>query len=419
MGSARSPTERRPEAGGSIQRSPSSGDLDAVALESRGAPRQHERILIVDSERGVLTGLAGRLADRFAIMAVSSASEALALLERQPDIAVVIADLQLGRPSSIDLLAEARSRWPDVRRIILTGNADLETAIAAVNDGNVFRFLTKPIDTAQLVAALADGIAEYRFVTSARLELHELKVLAASAERARQSFLSMMNHELRTPLNHILGFSALLEQRYKQRGEVESLEYLTYIRQSGHALLHHINRIMELARLTAGEPPAKSASFDLAAMIEEEIRHRRPSAAKRQITMSFAAPPGPYTLQASQQEIAQAIAELLDNAIKFNRPGGHVSIALSRTDEDVAIRIADTGIGMTETEVARVREAFCQKEEGLARRYEGIGLGLTLAALTAQMNGGSLAIESRKNRGTTAVMRLKQSVQPVQAARIA
>jgi signal transduction histidine kinase len=413
------PTDRRLEAAAKIPRQPGLCDPGAMTLESRAAPKHRERILIVHSEPAALSGLKERLADRFAILAASSAAEALELLERQPHIAVVIADLEQGKTGGIEFLAEARRRWPDIRRIILTGSADLETAISAVNEGKVFRFLTKPIDAAQLAAALADGVAEYRFATSSRLELHELKVLAASAERARKSFLSMMNHELRTPLNHILGFSALLEQRCRQRGETESLEYLAYIRQSGHALLHHINRIMELARLTAGEAPAQNTSFDLVAMIKEEIRHRRPEAAKRQITMSFAAPPRPYVLEASQHEVAQAIAELLDNAIKFNRPGGHVSIALSWVDEDVAIRIADTGIGMTETEVARVREAFCQKEEGLNRRYEGIGLGLTLAALTAQMNGGSLAIESRKNRGTTVVMRLKQALQPVETARIA
>ena len=85
----------------------------------------------------------------------------------------------------------------------------------------------------------------------------------------------------------------------------------------------------------------------------------------------------------------------------------------------MAIRIADTGIGMTEEEAERVRSAFRQQDEGLSRRYEGIGLGLTLAAVTAQMNNGSLAIESRKDQGTTVVMRLRRVIVAKPAARIA
>lgn len=382
-------------------------------------PQSAEKILLVDDEPLLLTALRHHLSDRFPILTAPSAAEALRLLETQPNVAVIVADLHMPGISGIELLAETRRRWPDIRRVMLTGSTNLADAIAAVNEGKVLRFLSKPVSAQELAEALADGVEEYRFATNSRAQMHELKELAASADRARQAFLAMMNHELRTPLNHILGFSALLEQRCKQTGQLDALEYLDYIRESGQALLRTISRIMELARLSAGEPCAPSTAFDLVGMIEAEVGHRRPCAAERQITISFDAPSRPLIVEACEPELAQAVAELLDNAVKFNRPGGHVSVALSWVGEDVAIRIADTGIGMTEEEAERVRSAFRQQDEGLGRRYEGIGLGLTLAAVTAQMNNGSLAIESRKDQGTTVVMRLRRVIVAKPAARIA
>ncbi len=369
-----------------------------------------EKVLFVDDEPRVLSGLRRRLLGRYHTIMTSGPAEAFQALETIPNIAVIVADMRMPGMSGIELLGQVRARWPDIRRLMLTGNTDQETALAAINEGKVFHFFCKPVDADKLAEALDAAIEEYRFTTNTKAELRDLTIIAASAERARQSFLAMMNHELRTPLNHILGFSALLEQRCKQRGEHDVLEYLTYIRDSGQGLLRTLNRVMEIARLAAGEAQTQLTIFDLSEVVADEVKRFRKTAAKRDITISFEAPSKPLCVEASAQEIAQAIGELLDNAVKFNHPGGHVSVALSWTGEDLAIRIADTGIGMAEADIRRVLNAFCQQEDPLTRRFEGIGVGLTLAALTAQVYGGGIAVESRKDHGTVVVIRLHRAV---------
>lgn len=368
-----------------------------------------EKVLFVDDEPRVLSALRRRLFGRFSLVPAATPGEALQALETIPGIAVIVADMRMPEMTGIELLTRVRKRWPEVRRIMLTGNTDQETAIAAVNDGMVFRFFCKPADADLLGEALQSAIEEYRFATDSKAELRDLQVMAASADRMRKSFLAMMNHELRTPLNHILGFSALLEQRCRQKGEVEELEYLAYIRDSGHSLLRLLNRILEIVRLTAGELGKETEILDLAHILQEEVRRHRPMASENGISMSFDAPAETLYVEACQQELAQAFAELIDNAIKFNRPGGHISIAVNWTAQELAVRVADTGIGMAEADVSRVLGAFSQRDDGLNRRYDGIGVGLTLAALTAQGYGGSLALESRKDHGTAAVMRLKRA----------
>jgi signal transduction histidine kinase len=321
--------------------------------------------------------------------------------------------------SGMKLLAGLRQRRPEVRRILIAKDGD-EVAAAAVGEGRAFRTIPPDADAGTVAEVLDAAVEEFRFITNGiGGGPVDPRSISASPDRARQSFLAMMNHELRTPLNHILGFSALLEQRCKQRGEIDALEYLAYIRESGHSLLRTITRILEIARLSAGEISEKPRVFDVVGMVAEEVRHCRAAAVLRHISMSFDAPADPLHVEASQHELAQAVAELLDNAIKFNRPNGHVSVAVKGTAEDVAIRIADTGAGMAQSDVQRVLNALGQKEDPLNQRLEGIGLGLTLTALAAQMNNGSLAVDSRSDHGTTVVLRLKRASAPSQAAKIA
>jgi signal transduction histidine kinase len=379
-----------------------------------------EKILLVDDEPRVLSGLHRRLCGRFALEMATGPAEALETLETTPDIAVIVVDMRMPGMSGVELLARVRAKWPQIRGIMLTGNTDQQTAVAAVNEGEVFRFFNKPVDAEILAEALEAAIEEYRFTADSQAQIQRLRIQAASGEQTRKSFLAMMNHELRTPLNHILGFSALLEQRCRQRGEHESLEYISYIRESGQALLRVLNRIMEVVRLTAGDIETHDTIFDLGRVLQDEVAHYRTIAAARNVTISFAIPRAPLPVRAGEEELAQAFAELLDNAVKFNRPGGHIAIAVTGSDEDLTIRIADTGIGISEADIGRMRTAFSQEEDGLNRRFEGVGIGLTLAALTIQAYGGALSLDSRKNQGTVAIIRLKRAAaEEQQAARIA
>lgn len=377
-----------------------------------------ENIVLVE-EPGRPAGLPEAIFERFSILTAPGASQLLHLLDTIPDIAVVICPASGASTPGMQLFTRLRREHPGPRRILIAGEGEEGLAEAAVTEGKAFRCLRAGADVDGATAVLQAAIEEYRFLSSDLLETGDPGSMPASPDRARQSFLAMMNHELRTPLNHILGFSALLEQRCKMKGEEDDLEYLAYIRESGQSLLRSVGRILEIARLSAGEPSEKRAIFDVATMVAEEVKHCRATAALRNISLSFDAPPAPLYVEASEHELAQALAELLDNAVKFNSAAGHICVAVKGTATDVAIRIADTGSGMEQSDVQRVLSALGQKEHSLNQRFEGIGLGLTLTALAAQMNGGSLAIDSRRGQGTAVVLRLKRATAASQAARIA
>lgn len=371
-----------------------------------------EKVLLVDDEPRVLSGLQRRLMDRFDILTAENASKALDILSQRNDIAAVVADMRMPETNGIELLRQMRLHWPEVRRLMLTGNTDQSTAIAAANQGKVFRFFTKPCDTDQLAAALRDAIEEYRTATQDKKERQTLEIKAEAGERARQAFLSTMSHELLTPLNHVLGFSAILEQQWRKRGETESLEYLDHIREGGETLLRMVRRVLEIARMSSDSEQRKRELLEVTGIIGEEIAKLRPEAEKRMISLSFHAGPCALYLEAADYELRLALAELLDNALKFNKPGGHVGVALSATPEEITIRIVDTGIGIAGVDAERALGAFYASEDKERRGRGSIGLGLTLAALFATAQGGKLSIESRRRGGTAVILTLRRAAEP-------
>ena len=363
-----------------------------------------EKVLLVDDEPRLLAGLRRRLSDRFQILTAESAAEAIAILESGENVGAIVSDMRMPCRDGLDLLIEVSERWPNIRRLMLTGNNDQDTAMAAVNRGRVFRFFRKPCDADQLAEALREAIEEYRFVTGAAAERHSLELKAQSGARSRKAFLSTMSHELLTPLNHILGFSSMLEMKLKDKDESEALEYLDHIKDSGETLLRLVQRVLEIVRYTSGDPGRDMQITETTGLIAEELNQLREKAETGNVNISFQSPADPIYVRTNAYEMRLALRELLDNAVKFNQAGGYVSVAVSGADGQLVIRIADNGIGMTQNTVDQALGIFSQGDDGISRRFGGVGLGLTFVALYANANRGRVTIQSEQGSGTTIML---------------
>jgi two-component system, sensor histidine kinase and response regulator len=381
--------------------------------------RPDEKILLVDDEPRLLAGLRRRLADRFNILIAESANDAIGVIESEDNIAVVVSDMRMPERDGIDLLAEVGERWPDIRRLMLTGNNDQDTAIEAVNRGRVFRFFRKPCDADELAGALNEAIQEYRFLTGANAEREALELRARAGSRSRKSFLSTISHELLTPLNHIIGYSSMIELKLNEDAECDVLEYVSHIKESGASLLRLVQRVLEIVRFTSGDPGREKEIIEVTAVIEEELNDIRREAAERNINVSFQKPPEPVYAHTNAYELRFALRELFDNAVKFNGPCGQVSVAVSSERNELTIRVADTGIGMTEETIRRALGIFSQGEQSITRRYGGIGLGLTYAAFYARANKGRVVIESEKDKGTAIMLTMPCADTSQQVSKIA
>ena len=233
---------------------------------------------------------------------------------------------------------------------------------------------------------------------------------AEAASEAKSRFIANMSHELRTPLNAIIGFSDLLANSADTVGREKQAEYARDIHDSGEHLLSIINDILEISRLDLGSTRLTEAETDLGEVVAESLRMIRLRASEGGVTLREAPAAGLPHVQADQRLLVQAFLNLLSNAVKFTKRGGEVFVGAERLEDGgVSLYVRDTGIGMSAADIARVGEPFMQVDSSLARRYEGAGLGLTIAKRLSELHGGELELLSVPGKGTTARINLPAS----------
>jgi len=244
-------------------------------------------------------------------------------------------------------------------------------------------------------------------MVEAEERLRRAMLEAEEANQAKVAFLANMSHELRTPLNAILGFAEVIRDRLYGADDARYAEYAKFICESGSHLLTIINDILDMAKMDAGRLQLFESEFDLGALIRRQCDLMARRAQNSGVTVAAEVAADLPGLRADEVRVRQIVLNLLSNAVKFTPAGGRVTASAgTRPDGRLAIAVADTGIGMTEEEIAVAMQPFRQVDADLARRYEGTGLGLPITKSLAALHGGELAIESEKGKGTTVTVLL-------------
>jgi signal transduction histidine kinase len=216
-----------------------------------------------------------------------------------------------------------------------------------------------------------------------------------------------MSHELRTPLNAILGFSEVMKEQ--SLGAMENPRYLAYvahIHDSGQHLLGIINDVLDLAKIEAGKMTLDNATqFALAPATASALAMLKGLGEKFGVAVHNQIADPDLLLTGAERMIRQMVINLVGNAIKFTPPGGEVTLSgRKRPDGGYDIMVRDTGIGMTEDELAHALTPFGQNGNRFTGRHDGTGLGLPLAKAMLELHGGTLALSSAPEMGTTVTM---------------
>jgi signal transduction histidine kinase len=220
------------------------------------------------------------------------------------------------------------------------------------------------------------------------------------ASRLKSQFLANMSHELRTPLNSIIGFSKVLLNRLDGELTERQEAYVRSVHNSSRHLLELINSILDFSRMEAGKFEMRSESVRLLDVIEECIETSMPLVREKRVKLERDVPVDLPSVQADRTRIKQVLLNLISNAIKFTH-AGRVLVQVRPEAEAVHVSVADTGIGISPTDLQRLFEPFQRLDNPLAQQADGTGLGLAISKKFIELHHGRIWAESRESQGST------------------
>lgn len=396
-------TNRPPGASGTLEVDPPGDTQPGRSTKSRRA-----RILCVDDEPQVLAGLETILGRKYDVRTATSGLLGLQALTDEGPFTVVVSDYRMPGMDGAEFLAEVRKATPDTLRILLTGQASLDGAIAAVNSGNVFRFLTKPCAPADLVGALDDAIDQARLVATDRdLLERKLEAMAAHlvyAERMQtlSTLAGVVAHELQNMLQVLQGSIEGIQGAMAagEPADRDDVELLCRVRE------HVVTQASNLEHLA--RPPTNSSTTDLGAVVADTIGMLRSARVLRDIEVKVVLPERTVGVRIDRTPLEQILVNALSNAaeaVALNKD--HTPQITVRITRDPAVGMAtccieDNGPGVDPGHQDRVFDPFFSTKP----RERGTGMGLFVIRQILSTVQGSARLRSHPGEGASLELRL-------------
>ncbi|MEL6226067.1 MAG: ATP-binding protein [Pseudomonadota bacterium] len=266
----------------------------------------------------------------------------------------------------------------------------------------MFNKFSAPTGSTSLMNEYASLLSEAALRNRMRSAEHAARIEAEISSKVKSEFIANMSHELRTPLNTIIGFSKLLAEHQKRAlPDVEIVQYAHLINDAAAHLLAVINDILDITKMQAGRYTLDARDIQVVEVLDTVVDGLRLSAEKNNQTLTYESDTNLETVRGDAVKLRQIFTNLLNNAIKFTPEGGHVHVEVRRRlNGGVGVLFRDTGIGMTEDEIAIALMPFGQVDGSRTRWREGTGLGLSIASALVDLHGGKLDIRSTSGKGT-------------------
>ena len=378
-------------------------------------PNRHT-ILVVDDEPDVVKSVQDLLRLEFKVLGATRAKAAMEIM-RTEEVHVVMTDQRMPEITGVEFLRQIRGDYPEAIRLLFTGYADIRAVIDAINQGNVYRYITKPWDPEELETIIRQAVERYDLLVERRRLMENLQVSNKELENAntelsranelKRAFIQVASHELRTPLTILLGLEQLALQQTIESNPMRPL--LIRMDSAGKRLQRIIDQLVKMLSAGTFDRALDRKPTDLAALLNDAAEDVRPfiNLRKQDLAIEVPADLGSYDIEAAK--IRDCVSHLLLNAVKFTPDGGKVTLAAARTPGGgVEIRVSDTGTGIDASCRARLFEPFFtgfDVSHHSSGHYEfgrrGLGLGLSIARAFVEMHGGTIVCTSDVGKGST------------------
>lgn len=347
---------------------------------------QQYNIVIVDDEPIVTSNLKTllRLENYPTPNIFNSPIEALEYI-RNNKIDLVISDFLMPQMNGIEFLKEVKELSPRSTLILLTGYADKENAIKAINEVGLYRYLEKPWDNEDLLLCIKNGLERSHFIAQ-----QEINIL-------REDFIATLTHDLRTPL-----LAAIQTLKFFTDGTLGDLSekqhtFLETMIQSNQDMLGLVNALLEVYKYESGQLVLCKDNFIFKDLIEQCAREVQSLLTQKKLKLIINEISN-ERIYGDKQELKRVISNFLGNAIKHTHQNGEIKILVDFNSDDTIISIEDTGIGIPENDIPKLFKRFSQGTG--KKRSTSTGLGLYLSRQIVEAHGGKIWLESKVNVGS-------------------
>lgn len=370
----------------------------------------HPTLLVVDDEPEVLHSLHDLFRRDYRVLTFERGEAALKALETI-DPPVIMSDQRMPGLSGVEFLRRARKLRPDATRLLFTGYADIHAIVDAVNQGKIYRYITKPWDSEEMVGVVRQAVEQHDLIVERRrliAELEESNARLREANQMKKSFIEVASHELNTPVTVVTGMAELWLLTQGPRASAQERSWIERILKAGNRLAATVNRMLQLLQADRFDATMELCEVELGPLVQQAAEDLQPFLEARNQTIELQVATDLGRAKIDPEKVSDILTNLLVNAIKFTADGGTIQLSAESAEGDrFRFRIEDTGTGIAPEECQHVFEPFFTGFDTLHHSsgdYQygkrGMGLGLCLVKSFVELHGGTIQIQTEPERGT-------------------
>ncbi len=373
-------------------------------------------LLVVDDEADLVDSVKDLLRYEYRVLGATRAAEGLEIMKREK-VHIVMSDQCMPEMSGVEFLSRLKEQYPDTVRLLFTAYADIKAVIDAINQGSVYRYITKPWEQEDLLMVLRQATDYYDLLaernrlfkelqeTNQQLKQanHELK----QANELKKGFIKVASHELRTPLTIVMGLADLAHRQYHVEQPLKGWIDRIYV--GSQRLNDRVDQMIKLLLADQFDKPLNCHQVSVSQILDAATADVQTFIRQRKQTLEVVYPDEPVFLMVEEDKIHDCLLQLLVNAVKFTPDGGTIRLSAKPiSEQEMQIQVSDSGVGIDPASLARIFDPFFTKfdvSRHASGTFEferrGLGLGLSVVKAFVEMHGGRVKVDSKINQGST------------------
>jgi signal transduction histidine kinase len=368
------------------------------------------KVLIVDDEPGIRSGIQRILKNfsvgypfleedfQYELFEAASGEEALEQINKlSPDI--ILLDNKLPGIEGMEVLEQINKRQLDAVVMMITSYASLELAVKATNNG-AFNFVPKPFTPQELRGAM-ETITKHLFLKRMTRKMNK------EGKQIRFQFLQVLSHELKSPINAVEGYLKMMQERQVGDNLADYDKMIERSLERIKGMRHLIMDLLDLTKIESGKKNRELKEIDISEIARVAIDSMEAYAIQRNVKIYFDSNEN-IKMIADADEIEIIFNNLISNAIKYNKEGGHVNFSIVEGKGEINIIVEDTGIGMTKEETEKLFQEFMRIKNIKTQNISGSGLGLSIVKKLVELNNGEIKVRSIPDEGTIFTVTFKE-----------